>query len=88
MDPYGQVFDVQGVEREIAAAGVCIRTGCFCNPGAAEAAFRLTKPDVAKARNARTVAEARLAAGNRAAEPSALRSALPRTFKTCRCFSP
>jgi selenocysteine lyase/cysteine desulfurase len=63
LDPYGQVFDVQAVERETAAAGVCIRTGCFCNPGAAEVAFGLTGPDVAKARTARTSAEARQAAG-------------------------
>jgi hypothetical protein len=25
------------------AAGICLRTGCFCNPGAAEYAFGLTK---------------------------------------------
>jgi selenocysteine lyase/cysteine desulfurase len=32
--PYGFVVDRAN------AAGVCLRGGCFCNPGAAEAAFR------------------------------------------------
>ena len=27
------------------ARGISIRTGCFCNPGAGEAAFKLTKAD-------------------------------------------
>ena len=31
-------------------AGISVRTGCFCNPGAAEAAFGLTASDLAKAR--------------------------------------
>ena len=31
--------------RATAAAGISIRTGCFCNPGAGEGAFQLTKAD-------------------------------------------
>jgi len=56
LDPRGDAIDVQAVERDMAAAGISIRTGCFCNPGAAEAAFALTVADIARARqsNART----------------------------------
>jgi selenocysteine lyase/cysteine desulfurase len=50
LDPHGQVVDTRTVARDTAAAGISVRTGCFCNPGAAEAAFRLTKSDVTKAR--------------------------------------
>ena len=31
--------------RDTAAAGISIRTGCFCNPGAVEAVFSLTRAD-------------------------------------------
>jgi selenocysteine lyase/cysteine desulfurase len=56
LDPRGDAIDVQTVERDMAVAGISVRTGCFCNPGAAEAAFALTVADVARARgsNART----------------------------------
>jgi selenocysteine lyase/cysteine desulfurase len=56
LDPRGEAIDVQAVERDMAAAGISIRTGCFCNPGAAEAAFGLTVADIARARqsNSRT----------------------------------
>jgi selenocysteine lyase/cysteine desulfurase len=56
LGPRGDAFDVRAVERDMAAAGISIRTGCFCNPGAAEAAFGLTRADIARARrsNART----------------------------------
>jgi selenocysteine lyase/cysteine desulfurase len=33
------------VARATAAAGISIRTGCFCNPGAGEGAFGLTQAD-------------------------------------------
>jgi selenocysteine lyase/cysteine desulfurase len=46
LDRRGRAFDVRTVARDTAAAGISIRTGCFCNPGAAEAAFRLTRPAV------------------------------------------
>ena len=45
LDPGGRVVDERAVARDTAAAGISIRTGCFCNPGAGEGAFRLTKAD-------------------------------------------
>ena len=45
LDPGGHVVDERAVARDTAAAGISIRTGCFCNPGAAEGAFGLTKAD-------------------------------------------
>jgi selenocysteine lyase/cysteine desulfurase len=33
------------VARTTADAGISIRTGCFCNPGAGEGAFNLTRAD-------------------------------------------
>ncbi|HTS99615.1 MAG TPA: aminotransferase class V-fold PLP-dependent enzyme [Streptosporangiaceae bacterium] len=65
LDPRGVAFGVRAVERATAAAGISIRTGCFCNPGAAEAALGLTRPDLAQARRsgARTADEFAAAAG-------------------------
>jgi len=45
LDPGGRVIDERAVARATAAAGISIRTGCFCNPGAAEGAFNLAKAD-------------------------------------------
>jgi selenocysteine lyase/cysteine desulfurase len=45
LDPGGRVFDERAVAHATAAAGISIRTGCFCNPGAAEGAFNLTRAD-------------------------------------------
>ena len=45
LDPGGRVVDERTVAQATAAAGISIRTGCFCNPGAAEGAFGLTKAD-------------------------------------------
>ncbi len=45
LDPGGRVVDERAVARDTAAAGISIRTGCFCNPGATEGAFNLTKAD-------------------------------------------
>jgi len=45
LDPGGRVIDERAVARATAAAGISIRTGCFCNPGAGEGAFGLTKAD-------------------------------------------
>jgi selenocysteine lyase/cysteine desulfurase len=50
LDPGGRAIDVRAVERDMAAAGISVRTGCFCNPGAAEAAFGLTRASIARAR--------------------------------------
>ncbi|VUC24543.1 unnamed protein product [Clonostachys rosea] len=43
LDSNGQIFDERIVAEESAAYGISIRTGCFCNPGAGEAAFGVTK---------------------------------------------
>ncbi|HEY6792442.1 MAG TPA: aminotransferase class V-fold PLP-dependent enzyme [Trebonia sp.] len=45
LDPAGRVIDERAVTRDAAAAGISLRTGCFCNPGAAERAFGLSKKD-------------------------------------------
>ena len=45
LDPGGRIIDERAVARATAAAGISIRTGCFCNPGAIEGAFQLTKQD-------------------------------------------
>jgi selenocysteine lyase/cysteine desulfurase len=49
LDPDGRLADARIVAREAADVGISIRTGCFCNPGAAEAAFGLTRSAVADA---------------------------------------
>jgi selenocysteine lyase/cysteine desulfurase len=38
--------DERAVSRDAAAAGISLRTGCFCNPGAGEWAFGLTRKAV------------------------------------------
>jgi len=43
LDPEGRVVDERAVGRDAAAAGISLRTGCFCNPGAGERAFGLTR---------------------------------------------
>jgi selenocysteine lyase/cysteine desulfurase len=46
LDPHGMVVDERSVARDADAAGISLRTGCFCNPGAGEHAFSLTKRSV------------------------------------------
>jgi selenocysteine lyase/cysteine desulfurase len=41
LDPDGEVVDERLVAREAGDAGISLRTGCFCNPGAGEGAFRI-----------------------------------------------
>lgn len=41
LDPEGHIIDERLIEAEAAAARISIRTGCFCNPGAGETAFKL-----------------------------------------------
>ena len=53
VDPGGRVVDERAVAQATAAAGISIRTGCHCNPGASEAASQLTR------QNWRTAARAR-----------------------------
>lgn len=43
IDPGGSLIDERVVERRASAIGLSLRTGCFCNPGAGEAAFHLSK---------------------------------------------
>ncbi len=45
-DPGGRMFDFHMVEQAASQAGISLRTGCFCNPGAGEIAFGLTKNDM------------------------------------------
>jgi len=53
LDPAGRVVDERAVARDTAAAGISIRTGCFCNPGAGEGAFNVTRAHWRAARRAR-----------------------------------
>lgn len=41
LDPAGRWVDERAVARDASRAGISVRTGCFCNPGAAEVAFEL-----------------------------------------------
>jgi len=43
LDTDGRVVDERAVARDSSAAGISLRTGCFCNPGAGETAFGLTR---------------------------------------------
>lgn len=47
LDPAGRVVDERAVGRDASAAGISLRTGCFCNPGAGEWAFGLTRRNLA-----------------------------------------
>ena len=53
LDPGGRVIDERAVARATAEAGISIRTGCHCNPGAGEGAFQLTRPALRAAARAR-----------------------------------
>ncbi|WP_306318956.1 MULTISPECIES: aminotransferase class V-fold PLP-dependent enzyme [unclassified Streptomyces] len=59
LDRQGRVVDERIVARECAAAGISVRTGCFCNPGAGEEAFaiapRLLRRTGARRRRADTI---------------------------------
>ena len=45
-DPAGKPWFYDEVEREAAASKISLRGGCFCNPGAAEAAFGISPETV------------------------------------------
>src|SRR5215469_13255372 len=53
LDPGGGVIDERAVARAATAAGISIRTGCFCNPGAGEGASQLTRHALRTAARAR-----------------------------------
>ncbi len=40
------MVDERAVTRDASAAGISLRTGCFCNPGAGESAFGLSQQDL------------------------------------------
>jgi selenocysteine lyase/cysteine desulfurase len=46
LDPHGVLVDERLVAQESAAAGISLRTGCFCNPGAGEGAFAIAQRDL------------------------------------------
>jgi selenocysteine lyase/cysteine desulfurase len=43
LDPDGLVVDERAVGRDSAERGISLRTGCFCNPGAGEEAFDISR---------------------------------------------
>ena len=45
-DPNGKVFNFHRIEESAGKFNISLRTGCFCNPGAGEIAFGLTKSDM------------------------------------------
>jgi selenocysteine lyase/cysteine desulfurase len=46
VDPEGEVIDPTLVERLAGVDGISLRTGCFCNPGAGEAALGLSRAEL------------------------------------------
>ena len=46
LDPEGEVFDVQRVERLAGEELISVRTGCFCNPGDGEVAHEIAPDDM------------------------------------------
>ena len=59
LDPQGVLADERLVAIESAARGISLRTGCFCNPGAGEGAFDLTRGQLrgSRGRDAHTIDE-------------------------------
>ena len=45
-DPDGHLLDYRRIEELASAQRISLRTGCFCNPGAGEAAEGLTADDM------------------------------------------
>ncbi len=45
-DPEGRLLDYRRIEELASACGISLRTGCFCNPGAGEAAEGLTADEM------------------------------------------
>lgn len=44
LDPRGRIVDERIIARDSARSSISLRTGCFCNPGAGEAAFDIGLP--------------------------------------------
>lgn len=47
VDVNGVSFDIHRIEELANEATISLRGGCFCNPGAAEIAYRLSQPEIA-----------------------------------------
>jgi selenocysteine lyase/cysteine desulfurase len=45
-DPSGVSHDYRQIEQAAAEANISLRTGCFCNPGAGEAAHEVTRDEM------------------------------------------
>ncbi|TDB88420.1 aminotransferase class V-fold PLP-dependent enzyme [Actinomadura sp. KC216] len=54
LDARGRIVDERTVARDSAAAGIAVRTGCFCNPGAGEGAFGISERALRLAAHLRT----------------------------------
>ena len=48
LDAHGRLVDFWRVETQAAAAGISLRTGCFCNPGASETARGITAEEMGR----------------------------------------
>lgn len=46
-DAEGRAIDHRFIESEANRAGISLRTGCFCNPGAGEVALGISRPELA-----------------------------------------
>ena len=46
LDPRGRPYDVEEIEVAAGREGICVRAGCFCNPGAGEVAHDITPEDM------------------------------------------
>ena len=49
LDPTGEAYDVHQMEALAGKQSISLRTGCFCNPGDGEVAYRITAADMAAA---------------------------------------
>jgi selenocysteine lyase/cysteine desulfurase len=49
LDPHGDIIDERVVARDSAARTISLRTGCFCNPGAAETGSKISAQDLRRA---------------------------------------
>ncbi len=48
LDSSGRVLDIRRVQELANEANISLRSGCFCNPGAGEVAFELTRDEIAE----------------------------------------
>ena len=46
LDPDGDSVDIRLIESMAHDAGISLRTGCFCNPGAGEVAFHVSRAEI------------------------------------------